>query len=438
MPANLVLIPLEGVSQTLFWQYREAMPILWELSTRSAMFSRFYAASTSAFQSFCDVAFGDSTELDHNPRFPDRPGCLAGQSTNLFAILREKGYAALGVQHGSAETDYAANNFWGAWPDSCGRFRRHGDYDSFFAESESFLDRAKADGTPFVLYYSDRAARSDDASPEKDETPLYHERFAKGFSLLDRSVGRLMNKLASLNLVADTIVVAYGPYGMDPWKHGVYRGRTMGIDPYADLCWTPMFIFNNNADICVAGQLISAIDLKPTLLHMLFPREEQPGARNILAGVDILRFRRQTALTQSMFALERENEGPSLGMAKSYAATDGEQRLIVTSTGGVPGDGGMELFFDARDPGNTRNFLDFFILNDDGYMTTFGKKDIVHVHFTQSFKPNLVMSIVDSYNQMRGQLYEFVRFKERGALARAGAGGAQFPDDAFKRKRKWK
>lgn len=439
MPPNLVILSLDAVSQTLFWQYREAMPTLWSLYNRSAMFRRFYTASTSAFQSFSDLVHGDAAELDHNAKFPTGPGCFAGRASNLFAILRDRGYRTLGIQHGGACPDYAEHDYYGAWPEGCGAFRLHADYALFHTDIDAFLDQAKADGAPFAMYVSDRVARPDDASPEKVDAVLYHQRFEKGYSLLDRTADRLLKKLEESGLLPGTIVAAFGPYGMDPWKHGVYRGRTVGIDPYADMCWTPLMLYNNAADIGVADQLFSVIDLKPTLLHMLFPDDSQPEARDILAGIDILRYRRQVALTQNMFALERENEGPALGAAKSYAVTDGDQRLIVSSAGGISGEGGMELYFDPRDPGNTRNFLDFFNLDQNGVMTAFGRKDIIHVHFTQSFKQNLVMSIVQSYNNMRELLYNFIRFKEREAQALPGAAdGMLFPDDVFKRKRKWK
>lgn len=437
MSANLVILALDGVSQTLLWQYREAMPALWDLYNRSAMFRRFYTASTSAFQSFCDLMHGDACELDHNFSYPTASGCLAGQATNLFALLRDHGYAILGLQHGNPCPPYAAGGYFGAWPEG-GPFRWHGGYENFYTEAGAFLQQAKTDGKPFALYLSDRAARPGDVSPEKSAASLYHERLERGYALLDQTVKQIMDRLAALDLLRTTIVVAYGPYGMDPWKHGIHLGRTHAIDPYADVCWTPMCIFRNGADVGTTDMLASVIDLKPTIMHMMFPGEPQPDIVNPLAGVDLLRFQRQTALTQSMFALEREGEGPARGLAKAYAATDGDQRLIVSSEKGLHGEGGMELFFDPRDPGNTRNFLDFFELNKDGTMTSFGRSDIIHPHFTQSFKPQLVMSIVDSYNKMRSQLRDFIRIKEQLALQLSGPKGGEnfFPEDMFNRKRK--
>lgn len=440
MPQNIVMLSLDGVSQTLFWQYRESMSALWNLSLRSAMFRRFYTSATSSFHSFCDFAYGDAAVLDHNLTYPDAPGCIMERNDNFFDVLTRRGYETLGIQHGSHAPAYAVNNFWGAWPERCGVFQCHRDYAEFHGVIDSFLEKRKCDGKPFALYFSDRAARPDDASPEKSGTQFYHERFEKGFSLLGISIGKVLKTLEELGLLSNTIVVAYGPYGMDPLKHGVNHGKFSVGDPHADMCWTPLLIYNNDCDICIADQLVSSIDLKPTLLHMLFPAETWPTHKNVLSGIDILRFQRQVALSQSLFALENENVGSAKGLARSVAATDGDQRLIVTSDDGIPGEGGMELYFDPRDPGNTRNFLDFFDLDCNGNMTAFGRKDIVHVHFTQSFKPNLVMSIVESFNAMREMLFGFVRFKEQEAmpLCKNRSEARPFPEDSFKRKRAWR
>jgi hypothetical protein len=433
---NLVVIPLEAVSQTIFWQYREFMPTLWELSTRSAMFRRFYSASTSSFQSFCDFMFGDAAQLDHLPAWPEVPIKTSNRFDTLFGLLRDRGLSTLGIMHGNPVPNYARNNYWGVWPERCDDFQCHADYDGFYRAVDNFLEKSGKDGAPFALYYCDRVARPDDSSPEKEASALYHERFERGYALLDAAVTHLLNKLRDTGLLHETVVAVYGAYGMDPWKHGLYRGRTMAIDPYADLCWTPFFLYMNDADAGTVDLLVATIDLKPTLLHMLFPDRPEGIRTNALSGMNIFQDTRAVAFTQNLFALEREGEGPALGLAKSYAATDGDQRLIVTSDGGISGEGGMELYFDPRDAGNTRNFLDFFNLSPDGGMTSFGRDDIIHVHFTQSFKPKLVLGIVESYTRMREQLFHYIRIKEEMAAASAGATGMPFPDVVFTRKRR--
>jgi arylsulfatase A-like enzyme len=414
---NLVVIPMEGMSQTLFWQYRESMPALWRLYNQSLRFGRFYSSATSAFQSFCDFLHGSSTELDHNLAFPAQRGCLSGKARNLFAILHEKGYATLGIQHGEAMPGYLRDNCLGAWPDECGEFRWRGNYDGFRRETFDFIEKAAAAGKPFAVYYSDKASAVSDDCEEKRKSPLFHQRVEKGFSLLDDSARAMLDKLSERSLLANTVVACYGPYGTDFWKHGVSAGRTHAIEPYADLCWTPFFIYFNNNHAELIQDIAAGIDIKSTLLNgVLFPGDDFKEPVTGMSGINLFAMGRAIAFSQNLFAMERENEGTARRLMKSYAATDGDQRLIVSSDGGIPGDGGMELFYDMRDPGNTRNLLDFFKLNDGGAITAFGHPDIIHPHFHQSFKPNLLQSVIDAYNKMRAILRALIKKKEETAF----------------------
>ena len=440
MSMNLVIIPMEGVSQTMLWQCREIMPTIWTIANRSLTFRRFYSSSTSAFQSFSDFLHGSSSELDHNLFYPSKPGCLLGRSRNLFSILRQKGYATLGIQHEESMPGYLRDNCLGAWPEECGEFRWHGDYDGFYDESLGFIERASKSGTPFALYYGDKASSPADACAEKRENGAFHQWIDKGFSLMDGSAMKLMEKLAALSLLNKTVVVFYGPYGMDLWRHGIATGRVHAIEPYADLCWTPLLIYFNDQNIETVENIASSIDVKATILGILFPGEDFGEPPTNSTGIDLFAMARTVAFSQNLFAMERENEGPARGLMKSYAATDGEQRLIITSDGGIPGEGGMELYYDMRDPGNTRNLLDFFQLDSSGHISAFGISNSIHIHFAQSFKPHLVNSIAESYNRMRDLLMRLVKVKESEAFQHS-ADKKQckfFQESAFNHKRRYR
>ncbi len=409
---------------------------MWSLQARSASFRRFCAASTSALSSFCDFAFGDSTMLDHNFSYPRSAGCLKKDGENLFAVLKQRGYETLGLMRASPRPAYAENGFWGAWPAECGDFRCYEDSEGVCSDAENFLAQSAAAGKPFALYFTERAARLDDRHAEKMAQGALHSRVEKGYAILDRSADRVFRKLRDLRLLADTVVAVFGSYGTDPWKHGIAMGRAHGLAPYADL---PLFLYRNDAGSGVSDNLVSMVDLKPTLLRLLFPGERIARPGNIgNCGIDIFSDKRGAAFSQNLFALEEENAGTSRGLAKSYAVVHEEERLIVSSDCGVSGDGGMELYFDLRDPGNTRNFLDFFTLDSGGFITAFGKPEIVHVHFTLSFKQHMVMNMVEKYNFLRENLFGHIREKEGRALAelRRDAGGSVFSDNMFRRKRR--
>ncbi len=435
---NLVVFAMEGVSQTLFWEYREAMPRLWDAHGRSASFRRFYANSTSSLASFHDFAYGDSSILDSCAAYPDallpRP-----EKENLFSVLARHGYEALGLLRASPVPDYARAGLYGAWPAECGAFHCHDDSGECCAEAEGFLERAAAAGKPFVLYFSERSARLDDAHPEKMAEETLHGRIEKGYEILDRAFDRIFRALTDVNLLADTMMLVFGPYGTDPWKHGVNLGRTHALEPYADLSWTPLFIFRNGTDVGITDRMLSAVDLKPTIQQMLFPAEAVPQPENGMSGVGFFSgFVRQAAFCQNLFALERENSGAALGLIKSYAVVVGDRRLLASSTGGIAGEGGVELYLDFHDAGNGRNFLDFCELDANGGVVRFGRKDIVHPHFGMSFKPHLAVEMLQSYELLRRRLSEHIMEKERLALERAGGRHQEnlFPIDVFKHARR--
>lgn len=435
---NLVIFAMEGISQTLFWEYREAMPRLWDIYTRSASFRRFYTNSTSALSSFHDFAYGDSSILDRYAVYPDAPPSPS-RADNLFSVLTRHGYETLGLMRASPVPDYAREGMYGAWPAECGPFCCHEDSEACCAEAEAFLERSVSTGKPFALYFSERAARLDDAHPDKMAEKTFHGRIEKGYAVFDSAVDRVFCKLMDLGQLADTMVICYGPYGTDPWKHGVTTGRVHALEPYADLSWTPLFIFRNDTDVVITDKMLCTVDLKPTILNMLFPHEPVPAPTNSFSGVSAFSgFSRQVVFCQNLFALERENSGPALGLIKSYAAIASDRRLMVSSTGGITGEGGLELYLDFHDPGNGRNFLDFSDLNPDGGIVAFGRRSIIHPHFILSFKPKLAMEMVRCYDWLRQQLSGYILEKERAALAQSGGKHREnlFPVDAFRQIRR--
>lgn len=435
---NLIIVPLEGMSQLLFWRCIDTMPTLWNLSNDSIFFRRFYTSSTSSFSSFCDLLYGDSAVLDDNANYAFQPGCLKGKAETLLDVLAANGHVVFGLQHGNPCPDHAQNGFWGAWPEKSEGFQTHGEYSSFHSAADSFLERMAAASRPFTLYFCDRASRLDDRSPEKDASRNLSERMDKGFSLVDKSVERLLVKLDSLGLLAKTVIAVVGLYGMDPWKHGVNMGRIYGTEPYADLSWTPFFLNVPGNDVSIADQLISMIDLKPTILPILLPgiKQQRPGA--ITQGVNVQELSRYYAFTQNLLPLEPGLRGSREGLPKSYGVTDGDLRLLASVDLPADGGGGMELYYDPRDPGNTRNFLDFFRINDDGDIYAAIFTGVRHSHFLLALNPDKMASIIKSYNFMRTHLQAYVTEKEENALRLAGSGNTQhrFPKYVFRRKRR--
>lgn len=435
MRKNIVFIHLESVSQMAFWQYSAEIPTLFRLMQRSASFSNFFASSTSSVMSFGDLLFGDSSKLDHFETFPkDRSGLAPGEP-NLFAALFDEGYRVRGVQYGSFCVGDAPNNFWGIWPERCGQFDWQNDYGRLCEANAAFLHQSKREGAPFALYFWNMNTHLRDADPRKAANLSYDERFREGYRLLDASVKDLLDTLMELELLGETIVVVLGDHGDDLWRHGVYRGRSHIIDPYADVCWCPFFIHNNDVGILASPQLVSMVDVAPTLLHML----GLPPMRktSIFSGINIFKETRFLAFSQSMFALQKERSDRIRALTKSYAVTNGDFRVMVSSPADVDDTGGVEFFLEQWDFGDTRNLLDFCRLGPNGELVGFGAADGVHPHFCFTFNQRQTQNMAAQYAVLLRNLHGFVRQKETLALQNFKGGHAHtFPEEHFLKARR--
>ncbi len=434
---NLVLIPLESISQMAFWQYSVELECLFGLMRRSRSFNNFQTASTSSIMSMADMLHGDSSAMDHLPSFPKDRVNLSGRPKNIMTILRENGYRTHGVQYGSFRIGDEANNFWGIWPDDCGQFHWQNDREETHRVIRDILEKSAAAREPFALYFWNITTHIMDEDPLKDAHLSFHEWFCAGYRLLDMSVKRLMDDLADLGLLQDTLIVAFGDHGDDLWRHGVYRGRSHIIDPYATVCRCPLFIYNNDLDIDISPRLVSMIDLRPTILHMLFPDREPELPATPFSGIDILREQRDIAYAQSMFALQNERSDPDRAITKSYAITDGDLRVMVSTGADIDDSGGMECYIDQWDYANTRDFLDFYTLNAEGRIVGFSPHGAVHPHFFMTLTPDNINQMAARYETLRSHLRNFIRQKESEALKRfTGERYHLFPEECFTRHRR--
>ncbi|MDR1612709.1 MAG: hypothetical protein LBT97_07985 [Planctomycetota bacterium] len=352
-------------------------------------------------------------------------------------MLHDRGYAVSGGMYCVPAPEYAQNGFGGAWPECCGEFRCFGEHSAFYHALDEFFAGRERDGKSFAFFAADRSCLFGDNVGEKEDASELHSYCGRGFELLDRTAGFMLDALKRRGLLDRTIFVAYGPYGMDPWLHGLFHGRITRIPPYASACWTPLLVAVPGSGKCIDDHLICVVDLRHLISNLLFPEEKTPPPESELDGRDVFAYPRSMAISQNMFALENESDPSNAGLAKGYAAADGSYRLVVTSDGGKMERGGLEFFFDTRDPTNTRNLLDFFDIDAAGFITTFEDREIVHPYFDALFSRREVMEMADVYNRLRAVLADAVRVKESRAAAFAGeeARGHSFPGASFTKKK---
>jgi hypothetical protein len=439
MPKNVVFLHLESLSQLAFYTNRTSMPFLWFIANRSMSFRNFNAGSTSTYPSLLDLVYGDSSEFDHNEYFPDKRGCNRGRAKNLFAELRRLGYDGTALYFASFAGRELRDNYLGVWPDECGPPRLFSEMPRFMEGVSGFFDGLDKKGAPFFLHLFGLAPHIFDSAPEKEAANGFFPRISMGHAMLDNSVKLVFDELQRRELLAGTLVVGIGDHGDDYWFHGVNKGFTHALPPYASQVHTPFFIFNNFNDVGISGILANMIDIKPTLLAMLVPEELPERSGSPFAGMNLLVQQRKYSFSQTLFALQREQQDRTGGLVQGYAVTDGIFRLVAVSGGDNPEAAGMEFYCDTLDPDNATNLLEFMTLDGAGNIRSFDSFGSVHPHFVMNMTRKNIAQLIDTFTAFRKLLRDHARAKEASARELLPEGGNSFPDAAFLRirKRQW-
>lgn len=436
MQKNLLILHLESISRANLWQFRNELGTVWRLMSRSSQYTRFYTSSCSTQMTHIDFMEGDASSFDH-----------CGHYKGSFAKRL--------VSPGIAGAIVAAGWRWGHFASSPFQqsiLRRTGELvyvnnpaipllvDSLLREFRNSV----RDRRPMAAYFWDDTSHLAFNCPPKANAASVQERLAISYRMVDAAINRILTGLMELGLWENTVIVAFGDHGDEPWSHGLNKGYSHSISPYASTCWTPMFIFDHGEKAGTTDQLASTVDLKETVVRYMLRDADMPPAveailnpatrRSRYSGIDLFSEKRDFAFSQNLFALQLEHDDPEKGMEKGYAVTDGTYRLVVSSGGGRQGAGGLEFFYDQMDPTNSRNLLDFFNLDENGDITGFASPpDAVGKHFLYSFRPAQVESLQNVFRTLKKELRDFVETKEENALPLNDGDRSLFPKEAFAR-----
>lgn len=440
MRKNLLMVHLESISRANLWQFRNELGTVWRLMAQSIQFTRFYTASCSTIMTINDVMLGNGNAHDWHTRFSEYI-----QGPRAFFKLYP--LTEMLIKAGWKHSIFSSSPFQ--------KIERSIDANGILIENtpnipslvDSLLTECKEcrdNEQPFFSYFWDDTSHLAFQCEPKNKAKSIQERMSLGYRLIDASLNRILQGLIELGLWENTVIVCFGDHGDEPWGHGLNRGYSHSIAPYSGICWTPMFIFDHEKEAAISSRMASTLGLNMTLVKYmlknveltaeqeseLFPPEYGYGMQG-----DIFDSGKQSSslLSQNMFALQKERDDPEKGMVKGYGLTDGNYRLVVSSGGGDPEQGGMELFFEQMDPTNSRNLLDFFLLDENGDIKEFNPPpDAVGKHFLFAFRPPQVKSIMEAFAALKRELIRRVRMKEGLGLVFNVTGEWElFPSNAF-------
>lgn len=471
MPKNLILIHLESISSTIFWQYREELKTIWRMWRQSYVYNRFYSAGTSTEMCIEYLLSGNATTSDWVSFFDQKKFPTA----RVFEELHRLGPSSLAsylhfAGYGKANRVYSV--FEGFDVNAVTRTFQSvtgPSQDELLPIARSALAEAKMDGKPFLFQFTMSITHITAKDRVKEAAETFSDRFRLAYLRLDNAVNAFLQMLAEFKLLADSVIVFYGDHGDELWMHGLNKGWCHVITPYASQCWTPLFIYEHGVPPGSTNQLASTIDLMQTLLKRLvpdfvpeecrlndtwtnrfgdapsfavpplYPKTGTLAAYNDVPfhGIDLGAENRELAFSQNLYALQQEYNDVGKALVKGYAVTDGVYRVTVTSGGDSPREGGLEFFCDPLDPTSGRNLLDFFKLDVNGDIKEFyPPPEAVADEFSRVFNPEAVSHLIEMFQKLKAALYRHIRDKEDYARKLNDGRGSIMPEYAFKHSRR--
>lgn len=438
-PKNLLVFHLESISNTILWQYRVELGTLWRLMQESLCYSRHYVAATSTMMSQIYFQSGDASLYDFRAHYKQLP------PDGHFDSLRKRYREFMEYLTDAGEyifREHAFNVLCNRDFNPYGNTFLFADMERMHTATGTFFSEMKQSDKPFYLYVNNCISHMAFDDAVKYSATTFSDRFRLGYLKFDADLNRVLTLLRENDLWEDTVIVGYGDHGDELWSHGLNKGYCHAFSPYAILTWTPFFIYDNGLDAGVTDAIASSIDIKETLFRKLLPDYVLPDSLprfgiSPFPGRDLRTHPRQFAFSQNLFALQLELDDPERGLAKGYAVTDGVYRLVASTGGSRPRDGGMELYHDRVDPTNSRNLLDFFRLDPNGDIAAFTPPpEAVSPEFSLLFTPAAVRQMTDAFHTLRRELHDYVRAKEREALQSNNGEHHLMPEEAFKFARK--
>lgn len=413
MPKNIIFLHLESISNTILWQYRSELETVWWLWHNSLRFGNFHSNATSTSMAARYLLFGTTAIDDYMSFYRDYVPPPPGRSAPLQEFLPKAGYTWRGY---TQDYFFREEKIRGGW-------HHYAEPGPLFANVREFIAESNASGKPFSFYYGNQVTHMALDDRAKATADSFSNRFRAGYRSLDAGVKQLLALLVEMKVSDNTLVVAFGDHGDDMWSHGLNRGYAHGTPPYASLTWTPLLFHNRGIPAGDDDRLIQMSDLGRVVLKLAAPEFTLDFDYDAVpfGGDDVFSRQKDLIFSQNLYALQLEHRDPEAGLFKGYSVTDGVYRLVVSSGGNRPKEGGLEFFCDRVDPTNSRNLLDFFTLSFDGSPSGFRPPPEASAEdFATVFNPEAVRGMMARYAFMRQSLHDYVRKKEALALEDVG------------------
>lgn len=411
---NLLILHLESISQLTLAIHRQHFPNLDRLLSESLRYENYFSSATSTRMVQTYLFHGNDFELDQFATYSD--AVAAGNCEHLFAILKAHGYhpglACLNLYHDQVPAKFSV------WPRSISIPFGSADPEAVMAE----LDR-KIDERPFAVFFWNLITHIEHSGVYAYQANSLTHRLQNAYRKADEMIGELLRRLQDKGALADTLIVVYGDHGDDFWGHGFKGGMVHGLEPYANMVWTPLAIWSGGNNAGVDNRLASTIDIRATCLDMLGIKHHDHFP---FAGKNLLTNGQSHVYSQNFMA--NQPDSPQLNIARAIAVYNDTYCLLASSRG-------LEMFAYRLDPMNRCNLLYFHELTPDGGLRLLEIPG-ARSHYLSAIPEGEAVSnsISRNFTELRGKLSERIAAK-RAYLNEKLPGGrvSTWPPDILNR-----
>jgi hypothetical protein len=388
---NLLILHLESISQLTLAIHRQNFPNLDRLLSESLRYENYFSSATSTRMVQTHLFHGNDFELDQFATYSD--AVAAGNCEHLFAILKAHGYhpglVCLNLFHDQVPAKFSV------WPKSISVPFCSADPEAVMTELDRMIEER-----PFAVFFWNLISHIEHSGVYAYQANSLTHRLQNAYRKADEMIGELLRRLQDKGALADTLIVVYGDHGDDFWGHGFKGGMVHGLEPYANMVWTPLAFWSGGNNAGIDNHLASTIDIRATCLDMLGIEHHDHFP---FAGKSLLTSGQSHVYSQNF--MTNQPDSPQLNIARAIAVYNDTYCLLASSRG-------LEMFAYRLDPVNRCNLLHFHELTPDGSLRLLEIQE-ARSHYLSAIPEGEAISnsISRNFTELRGKLFERIAAK---------------------------
>ncbi|MCI8669498.1 MAG: LTA synthase family protein [Lachnospiraceae bacterium] len=411
-PKNLIVFHMESISNEIFGNHRYEFRNIEKLMNDSLNLGKFYSSATSSAMAISDFIHGNDFEMDKFTNFHDM--MVEGKyGKGLYKILEEHGYVTLGIGYNYFPKTEEVNSH-GIWDSECGAYKWIDDYESFMTQLTGFIEEQK--DNPFAIHVWNLMPHVGQKCQDTEDAANFYDRINMAYESLNMTIETICDILKRNHLMDQTVIAGYGDHGDDKWTRSMNAGFTHTIEPYHNIINTPAFIYDSRLEPLYSDELVSLVDLKPTLLYLTGNETEEEFEAG---GINLFKECNNYVYSKRLFANQQYYEDiQAYSMMKLHDFSDREFRnpayaIISKKYTLLVSNQGCEMFMNQLDPFSYNNVLNFYRMDEKGDLVSFDNQGAWRGHFrTIMMREEQVYDVVSAFYDLSAKLKDRIQLHE--------------------------